>query len=144
MKNKVVGFIEEKMRGGVKLIQDEMYRKRLVASGRAVNSLEVSESLPILSIKGSDYIEYLDRGRPPGKFPPMAAIERWVDSKGLQVDPYVIARGIARQGSRIYRNRSLGIELDKKNQAISEDIKRDLPTFMSNLIKTEVNKAFKK
>lgn len=57
----------------VKIIE-QMQNKRLFATGEAANSLEVSGN----ELLGSDYIYYLNEGRGPGKFPPVANILEWV------------------------------------------------------------------
>ncbi len=122
-------------------IQQTMSDKNMDASGNAARSLTVEQRGYIFVSVGIDYIEYLDRGRPPGKFPPMAAIERWVNLKGLKIDPFVIARNIADNGTRIFRNRELGLKLEDKTTALEASINKVLPKFVADQIKTAFNKA---
>jgi len=122
-------------------IQQTMSDKNMDASGNAARSLTVEQRGYIFVSVGIDYIEYLNRGRPPGKFPPMAAIERWVNLKGLKIDPFVIARNIADNGTRIFRNRELGLKLEDKTTALEASINKVLPKFVADQIKTAFNKA---
>ena len=124
-------------------IEQTMSDKNMDASGAAARSLSIEQRGSVFVSVGIDYIEYLDRGRPPGKFPPMAAIERWVDLKGLRVDPFVIARNIAENGTRIFRNRELGLKLEDKTKMLEESINKVLPRFVSNQIKTAFNEALR-
>lgn len=41
---------------------------------------------------------YVEKGRRPGKMPPIGAIQGWASRKGI--NPYVLARSIARKGTR--------------------------------------------
>jgi hypothetical protein len=124
-------------------IKADMSSKGMDTTFTASNSLSVSESGYILSSTGIDYIQYLNRGRPPGKYPPLRVIERWVDLKGLRVDPFVVARSIAENGSRIYRNRELGLKLEDKAFILQQEINKKIPEFLSNLIIVEINNSFK-
>ena len=46
-----------------------------------------------------DYLRYVDKGRRPGKFPPVTAIRDWVRTKGLpERAVYPIGRAIAIKG----------------------------------------------
>jgi len=124
-------------------IVQAMSNKNMDASENAARALRIEQRGYVFVSVGIDYIEYLDRGRPPGKFPPMAAIERWVNLKQLSVDPYVIARSIANNGTRIYRNRELGLKLEEKTATLQESINKVLPKFVSDQIKTAFNNALK-
>lgn len=44
------------------------------------------------------YGYYAEKGRKPGKMPPIASIASWANSKGI--DPYVLARSIGRKGTK--------------------------------------------
>lgn len=124
-------------------IERTMSEKNMDASGNAARSLRVDQRGYVFVSVGIDYIEYLDRGRPPGKFPPMAAIERWVNLKQLKIDPYVVAANIGKNGTRIFRNRELGLKLEDKTAVLQASINKVLPKFVSNQIKTAFNNALK-
>lgn len=44
------------------------------------------------------YARYVERGRGPGRPPPVAAVEAWARSKGM--NPYALARSIGRKGTK--------------------------------------------
>ena len=37
-----------------------------------------------VSVSAEDYLKYIDQGRAPGTFPPVSAIESWIERKGIQ------------------------------------------------------------
>ncbi len=84
-------------------------------SGAAANSLEVDGN----KLLGNDYIYYLDKGRAPGKFPPVQPIRDWVRNKlgveDSQVNSvsYLVGRKIANEGTEIFKDNSKGIRLDE-------------------------------
>lgn len=81
--------------------------KGMRASGKWANSLEV-ETAPLTGkIIGLKYTEQLEYGRRAGGFPPIDAIEKWIEDKGIKaIDnkisnrtlAFLIARKIAREG----------------------------------------------
>jgi hypothetical protein len=102
-------------------IRNEMSRKGLDTTGKASASLRVVKSANIIASVGIDYIEYLNRGRGPGKQPPLEKIKQWVEAKNLEVAPFVIARKIGREGTEIFRDRTKGLMLEPK---IEDTVKR--------------------
>lgn len=143
MKSKIEEFVRKKLEEINELIKEDMKIKGLDASGTASKSLNVRQRGLVLSSVGADYFEYINRGRPPGKYPPLEAIERWVDFKDPTISAFAVARTIAKKGTRIYRNRSLGIELEKKNKALTESMNKEFPAFLRNLVKSNINRAFR-
>ena len=123
-------------------IKETLTAKGINDTREAANSLFVDYGNDFVRSIGIFYIEFLDTGRGPGKFPPKAPIERWVTSKlGIsESDPqfngivYVIQRKIARLGTEIFRNNSKGLEIDKKivtlrknlNEAVTESVVTDM------------------
>lgn len=73
--------------------------------------IEITETNLKATLYGLDYTEYLVKGRTPGKFPPMEAIRKWIDDKGIT--PYdnitkdqlafLIARKISREGTEYFK-----------------------------------------
>jgi hypothetical protein len=98
-------------------------RKRLSDKG-INNTMQASQSLnkkateTNLQITGLRYIGALDKGRRPGRFPPVDAIRDWVAQKlGISGNDqnsiaYLIGRKIANEGTSIYQDRTQGIELE--------------------------------
>jgi hypothetical protein len=75
------------------------------ASGNLIRSLETKiiktgfGTEYTLEIRGADYLEFVDRGRKPGKQPPLRAIQKWTKIKGINPKAaYPIARSIGENG----------------------------------------------
>ena len=68
-------------------------------TGETVESVAATITATSASIgPRSPHGYYADRGRRPGKQPPIAAIEPWARAKGL--NPYLVARAIGRHGTK--------------------------------------------
>lgn len=76
-----------------------------------------------LTLYGVPYLIYLVNGRPPGKFPPVEKIREYVERNRISFEfngreltsnqvAYLIGRGIAEKGTRIYRGEIEGLPLD--------------------------------
>lgn len=112
--------------------------KNISNTREAANSLYVEHGKDFVRSIGVFYLEFLDTGRAPGKFPPKKNIEDWVKTKkGIsEQDPefdqvvFLVQRKIAEVGTAIYINNRKGIELDKKivtlRKAINESIKESV------------------
>lgn len=113
-------------------IFNESIRKTLDEKGIS-NTEEASKSLRIefgnnfVKSIGVFYLEFLDTGRGPGKFPNIGAIREWVrtkkgitDARELDRVTFLVARRIAQIGTRIFRDNSKGIELEKKINILNE------------------------
>lgn len=124
-------------------IRDALNSKNISDTGEAANSLRVEFGDDFVRSIGIFYLEFLDTGRAPGKFPPKEPIERWVKSKLGKTDSdpdfdgivFVIQRKIAKLGTAIFINNSKGIELDKKIVAL----RKSLNMAISNSVKVEIN-----
>jgi hypothetical protein len=58
-----------------------------VASGSLINSInyrlqDTANGINVILL-ANDYLQYVDRGRKPGTYPPIRAIQKWVSIKGL-------------------------------------------------------------
>jgi hypothetical protein len=91
-------------------IRDRLSASKYNASGGLSKSLrtEVSDSgsATVASLSGYNYWQWVGNGRGPGKMPPVAPLVKWALDKGLAKTEkeassigYLIARGIAREGS---------------------------------------------
>jgi len=83
----------------VKILTIMLKRAGKSASGALINSLdfrlkrEAKEILIIL--ESNDYLEWVDKGRKPGSWPPVDAIRKWVSLKGIpQTAVYPIGKKI--------------------------------------------------
>lgn len=84
-------------------VSDELRDAAPEASGDLKNSFEheVSISGPIveLTVSAAAHAKYVELGRRPGKFPPLDAIRRWCEHKGIESRAaFPIARSIAQNG----------------------------------------------
>jgi hypothetical protein len=82
----------------------------LRASGEFERDAEVRVTGTRAELWGSHYIEQLVHGRAPGRFPPVEAIAKWIEDKGISaIDisvgslAFLIARKIAREGTEIFK-----------------------------------------
>lgn len=74
-----------------------------VASSALINSIDVklqqtANDIKVL-IEANDYLKFVDEGRKPGKYPPIQAISKWANFKGIpQSAVFPIARSIFKFG----------------------------------------------
>lgn len=140
----IIEYIKTKVEEFNESIAKKLDEKKINAAGDAKKSLRVSESGGVVKSTGIHYLWYLSEGRRPGKYPPLAPIARWIRIKKIPSTPRVIAELLKQNGSRIYQNRERGLQLRKKADKLSDEINKELPAILSNQIKVEFNKAFKK
>lgn len=112
--------------------------------GDAKNSLKAMVTEDGLSIVGNRYVGALDKGRRPGKFPPVQVIRDWVASKlGITGQEnssiaFLVGRKISIEGTNIYKNKSEGLELENvKNKGV-EMIKQQVTHEYLKLLSAEV------
>lgn len=84
-------------------IADDIREEAPEASGDLKRSIthEVSIDGPIveLTVSAARHARFVELGRRAGKFPPLDAIRRWCDDKGIDVRAaFPIARSIAKKG----------------------------------------------
>ena len=129
-------------------IRDALKSKNISDTGEAANSLFVEHGEDFVRSIGIFYIEFLDTGRGPGRFPPRAPIARWVESKlGISSSNpefngivYIISKKIADLGTTIFRNQGKGIELDKKIVTLRQNLNKVLRESTIVTIKQRLNK----
>ena len=103
----VTDFLEQKKNE----VRAAYIAKDRSASGAAGQSLTVKVSEQPNKITGSlvgaHYWYYIENGRKPGKRPPIALIEKWIDDRRLSLDgiskrslAFLIARKIGREGTK--------------------------------------------
>ena len=87
----------------VKILTIFLKKNRKIASGALVNSInfklkETAEQILII-LESNDYLEWVDKGRKPGKYPPLRAISEWARLKGISQNAvFPIARKIFKFG----------------------------------------------
>jgi hypothetical protein len=110
--------------------------KGMRASGKFAETLEVRVNGLTAQLWGEDYAQQLETGRKSGKFPPIDAIKKWIEDKGIASRiqgeisisslAFLIARKIAREGWK--REQFGGVELisqvvtDQRMQKIIDEV----------------------
>ncbi len=134
-------------------IKNAFSQKGIIDTGKASASLKASVSQTgntlSISIEGLDRIVFVDRGRAPGKRPPIEAIIGWVKRKlGVSEDKargiaFVVARKIGNEGTGIFNDNSKGLELGEIAAKATQDILKEKdfePTFKDIGIDLETKK----
>jgi hypothetical protein len=129
-------------------IIEALNTKNISDTQEAARSIYVKHGKNFVQSIGIFYIEFLDTGRGPGKFPPLAPIENWVESKlGIDFEDsdfdgivYTIRRKIAEMGTNIFQNNNEGLQLDKKIVTLREAIVKVLTENTAALIKKKLNR----
>ena len=119
------------------------------ASGNWEKDLESTIEVKIngykVQILGSKYTYWMENGRNAGKFPPINAIRKWIDDKGIIAEgisrnslAFLIARKIAREG---YKGKPL-VSNVITDQWVDELLER-VGMFYTEDLKSEVIKILK-
>lgn len=119
-------------------IKRDLTSKRITNTGNAAASLRVDSKSSlskdtVVSI-GISYLEQLDQGRSPGRFPPVNKMRQWVSQKLGITDPkannqvaFLVGRKISKEGTFIFNNKSKGIQLDNKIEELNKRLLEKLP-----------------
>ena len=87
----------------VKILYRELRREGKDATGALLNSLafeirDEAQQMQIILL-ANDYLKYVDKGRKKGKYPPIKAIAKWAQVKGISQEAvFPIARNIYKFG----------------------------------------------
>ena len=98
--NKVQKILE-RLRGN---IQADMVRRKLNATGRTAASIRTNTLSSLNFVSGSLYAdeawEFVGNGRKAGKQPPIEPLKQWIESRGLDMSPYALAKSRAKKGTK--------------------------------------------
>jgi hypothetical protein len=132
-------------------IKNTLNQKNISNTGEAANSLRVEKGIDYGRSLGIFYLEFLDKGRGPGKFPPVKEIRNWVitklkisDSKQVESITYLVSKKIAKLGTIIFQDNSKGLEIDKKIDVLRKSIRINLSRNVKTDINRKLNKYYKK
>lgn len=78
-------------------------------------------------------------GRGAGNFPPIDKIAEWVEAKGLEVKPYVIARTIANKGTMLYQRGGNKKAVDKIFKDMADRITSQLADLQVQTVLKEID-----
>ena len=112
--------------------------------------IDVSGNLFEVTFDAPEYWKYANYGRPPGKMPPVSAIEEWITRKRIVPESnkstpdvtslaYVIARKIGRKGTKGINFLEKSLDEQKEywmstiSAAIGEDILEEIDSWISPL-----------
>lgn len=121
--------------------------KGLTDTGKAKESLKIIESSNLFQVVGIEYLEFLNRGSEPwaNQSPGMVrylghilTVSGWAQRHG--VNAYAAANSIVKKGSRISRNKSLGIEIEKQIELLKQRLAAEMPAAIKFEITQKLNK----
>lgn len=112
--------------------------------------VDVSGNLFEVTFNAPEYWKYANYGRPPGKMPPVSAIEEWITRRRIVPESntstpnatslaYVIARKIGREGTKGTKFLEKSLDEQKEywmstiSSAIGEDILEEIDSWLSPL-----------
>ena len=116
------------------------------ASGEWVDSIETTAANNVGKIRGRDYSEFLQNGRKPGKMPPIAPIERWVQVKlGLSGNEakgaaFAIAKKIAAEGTEYHKQGGTDLLDVLDSPECLEYVRGELTTLFTVQAREEIQK----
>ena len=131
-------------------IRDALDSKNITNTGEAARSLYIEHGEDYVRSLGIFYLEFLDTGRGPGKYPPFEAIMEWAIQKTGQKRSELyglvryVQKKIATLGTEIYRKKSKGIELEKKVLLLKEEILAIIPKYINAEITKKLDRFKKK
>lgn len=124
------------------------------ASGQWIDSLEARVNNGVGEIWGMDYTYYLSNGRSPNEDQSPEAINHfvkwagyyifkpWAESKGISINPYLVARKIATEGTNYYPE---GTDLISflSSQEVTDYINKKIAAHILSSFQTEMVKRAK-
>lgn len=130
----------ETMRAGLVDYMDAEDRNATGKSKASIKVVNVTGSTGQLI--GAEYIQFVFKGRGPGKLPPLSKIIDWCNARGIpRAAAWVIAKNIAESGSLLWRQkRNIFDEIitEEKTDAFIESISK----LYTARLKTEIISLF--
>ncbi|KAI0556519.1 hypothetical protein FGB62_679g02 [Gracilaria domingensis] len=123
-----------------KAIRDKQQREGIRATGASAQSLRPESDGNRGDLYGSAYFEQQELGRRPtintqrsGKSELLGQIRKWIQAKGLDLNPFAVTNKIHKEGTRLWRN-----EPGAKPLGIRGLINEALPSFKDELLTAKV------
>ncbi|MEO6521357.1 MAG: hypothetical protein ABIN91_06765 [Mucilaginibacter sp.] len=114
-------------------IIDIATQKGMNASGKTLSSIEIIETPKGYDLQASPSIYFMEHGRgpthpgtPAGNPNLVEVIQDWLDAKGINANPYAIAKAIHKNGTKLYRSGgnsgilSVPLNLDRLDQVFND------------------------
>ena len=94
----------------------EMQSRGKVATGRTMSTLStvvsVTPGFVTGELQGESQWKFVGNGRAPGRMPPVAPLQAWVDAKGLSISAWAVAKAIAKRGSKDFRDKKTNVFME--------------------------------
>lgn len=129
-----------------RIISDKIKSLVPISSGKLRDSItaNVNESgdLVDILIDGESYFKYIDKGRLPGTFPPLDAIQAWATARKIETKAvFSIARSIYNKGikplnisDKLIADTDNNVK-DKLGLALADDMESKLADILNELVK---------
>jgi len=130
-------------------LKDLILENDMVATRALLNSVRYEENVSFnqlsYDIIALDYIVGLDEGIAEGEqpYPTIENLQKWIDAKGLDLNPYAVRNSIINNGTTWYRQGGSHIVTDSINvEAFNEVVRLSMPD-IKNKIKEQWQLLFK-
>ncbi len=124
------------------------------ASGKWAETLEADVNRLKGIIRGQHYTEQLVDGRKPGRMPPVSAIKKWIEDKGIMSSvrgnisisslAFLIARKIGQEGTKYFQQGGTDLVSSVITPERIQMIIDDVSEFHINGFVSEIESVFKK
>lgn len=126
-------------------LRDDQVAKGIQASGRSARQLHIVTKVGKFSVSGqlvgNGTWWYQFFGRRPGKMPPIESIIQWLADKVLKLNPWAVAKSIAKSGTTIFQGRRPGVNIHEAVEKSSEQLAKDIGKAAVLEIVTKIRKA---
>jgi hypothetical protein len=126
----------------IKDVRNDQNAKGMRASGRSADSLVYGTDNKGGQLEGSSYFYFQIYGRNAGGMPPVSDIKAWIQAKGLDLNPYAVAKSIANKGTQIYRGKKKGLEFDAITEKNLKELDKDLGNLIGVSLTNNLSQAF--
>lgn len=125
-------------------LKEALIEKGKQASGTLVKSVNAKVRTDgkkaVIEVFAEDYLRYVDKGRRPGKHPPIKPLKEWVALKGMETSAaYAIANKIAAKG--IPATPVVNPTVKKVEESFGSEYERELEKILGAVL---VNDVFSK
>ena len=88
--------------------------RNLNASGRTIGSIltrtmVIGDVAVVGDLSAEEQWKFVGNGRGPGRMPPVDNIQAWIDSRGLDLSAWAVARKIAKEGTGAFRRKEANV-----------------------------------
>lgn len=126
----------------IKILARELRNSKKDSSGKLISSLtsdvkDIAEELSLI-FSAEKYIEYVDKGRLAGSYPPIAALLKWASLRGLDKrKAFAIQKSIYKFGIKPTGiiNKSYDISLNRLKKHAEDGFIKDIEEYFNNLNK---------